>query len=144
MSKALIIILILSIFIDNTLESNEKKENMNKIIDDSSEENAKEFNENVVKYLKNNFLYKNKVVVVGKRAFRRIFQEIMSLGGTKAFEPFKKLYNKICNEIIRGAYPKKVKEINATELDIIFEYSNLVDKFNKYLSKHKAKPEDLL
>ena len=144
MSIASLKLLFLSLFICKVIGSvDDRIQDMGKIVDDFNDKYAREFNENTKKYLEENFLYKNEVVIVDKKAFRKIFQDIMSLGDNKVFDVFKKIYNKVCDEFIKELYPKKVKHIKATELDIIFEYSNVMDKFNKYISKHKPKIEDL-
>ena len=121
----------------------ENVEDLGKIVDDYNDKYREEFNSNMIKYLKNNFLYKNEVVIVDKKAFRKIFKDIISSGEYKVFDAFKKLYNKIADEFIKDIYPKGVKTILATELDKYFDYDYVMDKFNKYISNHNINIEDL-
>ena len=137
-------ILLISLFVLflNAL-SQPNVEDLGDIYDNFNDKYKKDFQSNVIKYLKDNFLYKNEVVIVDKKAFRNIFKEIISSGESKAFEVFKNIYNKVCDEIIKEAYPKKRKHIKATELDKYFEYDYIMEKFSQYMKKHKPKIEDL-
>ena len=136
MSNILIKIIVVYLFLFNVLCKNDK-EDIGNNNDDLTDKYKNEFNSNVITYLKDNFLYKNEVVIVDKKAFRKIFKDIMNLEGAKVFEIYKKIYNKVVEEIIKEAYPKKKKHIIATQLDIIFEYDHVMNKFNDYVSKHK-------
>ena len=107
------------------------------------EKYKKEFESSVIKYLSDNFLYNNKVVIVDKKAFKSIYKEIMDTDGAKVFSVYKKIYNKVVDEFIKEYYPKGVKTIKATQLHIIFEYENVMNKFNAYISKNKISDEDL-
>ena len=139
MSKLIFILLLLLL----NILGQQNVEDLGKIYDDFNDKYMKDFQNNVIKYLKDNFLYKNEVVIVDKKAFRTIFKEIMSSGGAKAFEVFKNTYNKVCDEVIKDAYPKGVKHIKATELDKYFEYDYIMGKFSEYIKKHKPRVEDL-
>ena len=143
MSKTLFdVIIAFSLFIIVAM-SQENVEDLGKIVDDYNDKYKEEFNSNMINYLKKNFLYKNEVVIVDKKAFRKIFKDIISSGDYKVFNVFKKLYNKIADEFIKEIYPKGVKTILATELDKYFDYDYVMNKFNKYITNHKINYEDL-
>ena len=143
MSKILAYIILFLCIVLLNVESQDNIEDIGKIYDDFNDKYKKDFETNVIKYLKDNYLYKNELVIVDKKAFRSIFKEIMSRGESKVFDAFKKIYNKVCEEIIKDAYPKKKKHIKATELDKYFEYDYVMEKFNSYISKNKINIGDL-
>ena len=118
-------------------------EDIGDIYDEFNDKYKKDFQSNVIKYLKDKFLYKNEVVIVDKKAFRNIFEDIMTSGESKVFYVFKNIYNKICEEVIKDAYPKGVKHIKAPELEKYFEYEYIMKKFSDYVEKHKPRIEDL-
>ena len=128
--------LIFVLFIFNVLSKDDNEKN-------DIEKYKNEFESSVVKYLNDNFLYKNEVVIVDKKAFKAIFKAIMDTDGAKVFSVFKKIYDKVVNEFIKEYYPRGVKTIKATQLHIIFEYENVMNKFNTYISKNKINEEDL-
>ena len=105
---------------------------------------SKEFKSYVIKYLKDNSLYKKDSILIDKKTFRKIFKEILSTGDNrvfKVFEIFKDYHDKVCNALIKEIYPKGIKTIKASELEKYLEYDTIMNKYNKYLEKKKN--EDL-
>lgn len=137
MSKISIILILFSLLLSVLNKVSSEKN------DDSIEKYKNEFDSSVVSYLTDNFLYKNEVVIVDKRAFKKIYKDIMNTEGAKVFGVFKKIYDKVVDEFIKDYYPKGVKNIMATELHKIFEYENVMDKFNRYVTKHNINESDL-
>ena len=136
------ILLCLNFIIFNILSKN-NVEDLGKIVGDYNNKYKTEFESYVITYLKENYLYQNKVVIVDKKAFSSIFKAIMTSGESKGFEIFKKIYNKVCDEFIKELFSKKKKHIKATELDKIFTYENVMQKFNNYVEKNKINIDDL-
>ena len=137
MSKISIILILFSLLLSVLNKVSSEKN------DDSIEKYKNEFDSSVVSYLTDNFLYKNEVVIVDKRAFKKIYKDIMNTEGAKVFGVFKKIYDKVVDEFIKDYYPKLLKNIMATELHKIFEYENVMDKFNRYVTKHNINESDL-
>ena len=105
---------------------------------------SKEFKSYVIKYLKDNSLYKKDSISIDKKAFRKIFKDILSTGDNRVFKIFlifKDYYDKVCNALIKEIYPKGKKTIKASELEKYLEYKTIMNKFNNYLEKQKN--EDL-
>ena len=105
---------------------------------------SKEFKSYVIKYLKDNSLYKKDSISIDKKAFRKIFKDILSTGDNRVFKIFlifKDYYDKVCNALIKEIYPKGTKTIKASELEKYLEYKTIMNKFNNYLEKQKN--EDL-
>ena len=138
MSKIFINIIFFSLLLIIILTKDEKDK-----ADDKIDKYKKEFESSVVTYLTDNFLYKNEVVIVDKKAFKSIFRDIMNTEGAKVFKVFQKIFNKVVDEFIKDAYPKGKKNIKATQLHKIFEYEYVMEKFNTYVSKNNIKEEDL-
>ena len=107
---------------------------------DLNVEFSKEFKSYVIKYLKDNSLYKKDSISIDKKTFKKIFKEILSSGDDrvfKVFEIFKDMQDKVCNALIKEIYRKGTKTIKASELEKYLEYDPIMNKFNKYLEKQK-------
>ena len=137
MSFIIINIFILNI-IFNVLAKSKTNEKPN--IYDYNKIYSEDFKSSVIKYLKDNSLYENKSTLVSKTLFRKIFKEIMNSGESqvfKVFDIFKELYDKVCDDLIKDAYPKGVKKIKASQLEKYFEYDRVMEVFNKHISKNE-------
>ena len=55
----------------------------------------------------------------------------------KVFEIFKEFYDKVCDDLIKDAYPKGVKKIKANLLKKYFDYDYVMEVFNKHVSKNE-------
>ena len=138
MAIILIKIFILNIILFNVLAKSKRDEKPN--IYDYNKIYSDEFKSSVIKYLKDNSLYENESTLVSKKTFRKIFKDIMNSGNSqvfKVFEIFKEFYDKVCDDLIKDAYPKGVKKIKANLLKKYFDYDYVMEVFNKHVSKNE-------
>ena len=145
MSRILTIIIISLIFsIIPSLEKSQAEEQMKANIIDLNKEFSEELKSYVIQYLKDNSLYKNETALINKKAFRKIFKEVLSTGDgkvIKSFSIFKRSYDKVCSIMIKDIFKKGTKYIKGSEVEKYLEYDYIVNRFNKYFDGNKE--EDL-
>ena len=117
-----------------------KEEDYNKAAEDYKNNYIKEFKQKVKDYLTKRDLYKNEKKLISKEDFREIFRDIMSDGDeSNVSEGFGDTFNSLTEEFVNDAFPNDINSIKASEIHKYFDYENIIDKFNKYISKMSQK-----
>ena len=117
-----------------------KEEDYNKAAEDYKNNYIKEFKQKVKDYLTKRDLYKNEKKLISKEDFREIFRDIMSDGDeSNVSEGFGDTFNSLTEEFVNDAFPNDINSMKASEIHKYFDYENIIDKFNKYISKMSQK-----
>ena len=112
------------------------EEDYNKAAEDYKNNYIKEFREKVKDYLTKRNLYKNEKKLICKEEFILIFRDIMSDGNEQnVSEGFGETFNNLIDIFVDDAFPEGVKYMKGSDIHKYFEYDNIMDKFNKYMTK---------
>ena len=120
----------------NISSSTKQEEDYEKAAEDYKNNYIKEFKEKVKKYLTEKRLYKNESALISKEEFRNIFRDIMSDGDDgNVSEGFGETFNSLTDLFVEDAFPEGVEYLKGSKIHNLFEYENIIDKFNKYMGK---------
>ena len=129
-------IILLNLLIISVFSSSKQEEDYEKAAEDYKNNYIKEFKEKVKKYLTEKHLYKNESALISKEEFRTIFRDIMSGGDEgNVSEGFGDTFNSLTEEFVEDAFPKGVEYLKGSKIHTLFDYENIMDKFNKYAAK---------
>ena len=129
-------IILLNLLIISVFSSSKQEEDYEKAAEDYKNNYIKEFKEKVKKYLTEKHLFKNESALISKEEFRTIFRDIMSGGDEgNVSEGFGDTFNSLTEEFVEDAFPKGVEYLKGNKIHTLFDYENIMDKFNKYAAK---------
>ena len=136
MAKFLIFILLVLIPIFLSTKTTKTEEDYEKAEEEFKNNYIKEFRNKVKDYLTERDIYQNEKKLVSKEEFKKIFIELMSGGDIgNVSKDFESTFKGLIEEFLNDAFPDGATSIKGSEVHKYFEYTKIIDHFNKYMEK---------